>query len=213
MGTLNDASRDRNGGSPDEAARRDDEAGDLARIGAVARGDRAAFEQLYLRYHARLARFLARHTAQRHLVDEIINEALWVVWRTAGDFRGESKVSTWIVGIAYRCLLKALRGHAAAPRQGEPAEAASAAEAGDDLETDRRELRDWVVQGLRLLPPEQRMTMELVYYLGQSYEEVAAIMDCAVGTVKARMFHARLRLRNTLPALGGDPSPARSSAK
>lgn len=203
MGTLNDATRDRNENGSNGPEGGGEEARDLQWIRAVARGDRAAFERLYLRYHARLARFLTRHTAQRHLVDEIINETLWVVWRTAGDFRGDSKVGTWIVGIAYRCLLKALRDHPP-PRQAETTPSAAAAESVDDVETDQRELRDWVAQGLRLLPPEQRMTMELVYYLGQSYEEIATIMDCAVGTVKARMFHARLRLRNTLPALGGD---------
>jgi RNA polymerase sigma-70 factor (ECF subfamily) len=67
-------------------------------------------------------------------------------------------------------------------------------------------MRDWVRHGLDLLPPEQRTTLELAYYLGQSCEEIARIMNCAVGTVKARMFHARVRMRNTLPALGGDSS-------
>ena len=66
------------------------------------------------------------------------------------------------------------------------------------------ELRDWVQHGLDLLPTEQRMTIELAYFLGQSCEEIAQIMNCAVGTVKARMFHARVRLRNTLPSLGGE---------
>ena len=55
--------------------------------------------------------------------------------------------------------------------------------------------------------------MELAYFLGQSCEEIAAIMNCATGTVKARMFHARLRLRNTLPALGGDAADANDLRK
>ena len=81
----------------------------------------------------------------------------------------------------------------------------------DTGESAQRELRDWLGHGLNLLPVEQRMTIELAYYLGQSCEEIAAIMNCAVGTVKARMFHARLRLRNTLPALAGDtPTNTRS---
>ena len=171
---------------------------------AVARGDRAAFERLYLRHHAPLTRFIARHTARRDLIDEIINDAFWVVWRKAADFRGDSKVGTWIIGIAYRCMLKALRNQL--PTSDTPDID------GDDLlpdgaaagESEQRELADWVRRGLALLPPEQRTTMELAYYLGQSCDEIAAIMNCATGTVKARMFHARLRLRNTLPALGGD---------
>lgn len=175
---------------------------DRALIAAVGRGDRAAFERLYLAHQPALARFIARHTSRRDLVDEVINDAFWVVWRKAAEFRGESKVATWIIGIAYRCMLKALRS-------GAPAETESEAVAEELLtdvggEAEQRELRDWVRRGLALLAPEQRTTMELAYFLGQSCDEIAAIMNCASGTVKARMFHARLRLRNSLPALGGD---------
>jgi len=56
------------------------------------------------------------------------------------------------------------------------------------------------------LPFEQRATMELAYFLGHSCEEIAAIMGCPVNTVKARMFQARIKLRNLLPTLGGAPS-------
>ncbi len=63
------------------------------------------------------------------------------------------------------------------------------------------ELSNWVVSGLRLLPIEQRITMELAYYLGHSLNEISSIMGCPVSTVKARMFHARMKLRNVLPGL------------
>jgi RNA polymerase sigma-70 factor (ECF subfamily) len=72
---------------------------------------------------------------------------------------------------------------------------------------DRSEQHDWLSHGLSLLPEEQRMTMELAYLFGQSCEEIAEIMDCAIGTVKARMFRARVRLRNTLPRLAGESGP------
>jgi len=175
---------------------------DRALIAAVGRGDRAAFERLYLAHQPALARFIARHTSRRDLVDEVINDAFWVVWRKAGEFRGESKVATWIIGIAYRCMLKALRGGVPADTETEAVSEELLTDVGGEAE--QRELRDWVRRGLSLLAPEQRTTMELAYFLGQSCEEIAAIMNCATGTVKARMFHARLRLRNSLPALGGD---------
>ena len=180
-------------------------------LAAVSRGDRRAFEQLYQRYHDRLARFLLRYTPHRDLIDEIVNQALWVVWRKSGEFRGDSKVGTWIIGIAYRCMLKALRdsGSRHEPLEAEFDEATSSI-ADDADENEQRELRDWVRHGLLLLPPEQRTTMELAYFMGQSCEEIASIMNCAVGTVKARMFHARLRLRNTLPALGGETSRSKT---
>ena len=63
------------------------------------------------------------------------------------------------------------------------------------------ELSNWVASGLQLLPVEQRVTMELAYYLGHSLIEISCIMDCPVSTVKARMFHARMKLRNVLPRL------------
>lgn len=183
----------------------DSEAQERALIAAVAKGDRAAFERLYLRHHAPIARFVARHTSRRDLIDEVVNEAFWIAWRKAAEFRGDSKVGTWIIGIAYRCMLKSLRTSLPVPESPDVDGEEAAGESGlETLESEQRELSDWVRRGLALLPAEQRTTMELAYYLGQSCDEIAAIMNCATGTVKARMFHARLRLRNTLPALGGD---------
>jgi RNA polymerase sigma-70 factor (ECF subfamily) len=68
------------------------------------------------------------------------------------------------------------------------------------------EVSDWLKHGLSRLPIEQRLTLELAYQMGHSLEEIAAITDCPVGTVKARMFHAREKLRQYLPTLGGAPS-------
>lgn len=189
----------------DPAAQADSDLLERQLLAAVGRGERSAFEQLYLRQRGPLARFIARHTARRDLVDEIINDAFWVVWRKAAEFRGDSKVGTWIIGIAYRCMLKALRQYPPVAEQ--DADEAFDLAGAECAEAEQRELSDWVRRGLALLSPEQRTTMELAYYLGQSCEEIAAIMNCASGTVKARMFHARLRLRNSLPALGGGEQP------
>jgi RNA polymerase sigma-70 factor (ECF subfamily) len=77
--------------------------------------------------------------------------------------------------------------------------------------TSEAEVRDWLKHGLSRLPMEQRLTLELAYQMGHSLEEIAVITDCPVGTVKARMFHAREKLRQYLPTLGGGASelPAR----
>ena len=73
------------------------------------------------------------------------------------------------------------------------------------------EVHDWLKHGLSRLPIEQRLTLELAYHMGHSLEEIAIITECPVGTVKARMFHAREKLRQYLPTLSGAPSelPAR----
>ena len=72
---------------------------------AAAAGDRSGFEQLYRHCQPRLSRFVLRCCGRPDLADEVVNDALWIVWRSAGNFRGESRVSTWIHGIAYRCML------------------------------------------------------------------------------------------------------------
>ncbi len=155
---------------------------------AVAAGNRQALEELYLSYHRRLARFLSRFTQRYENVEEIINDTFMVVWQSAKDFRYASQVSTWIIGIAYRTALKSLRrqkNHAAI----DP--------------TFETEVQDWLKHGLNRLPVEQRLTLELAYHMGHSLEEIAAITECPVGTVKARMFHARAKLRQYLPTLSG----------
>lgn len=186
-----------------------DDAVMAAQLAAVARGDRQAFAALYLQLHPSLGRFLGRHTRRRELIDDIINETFWVVWRKAATFRGDARPSTWIIGIAYRCMLKLLREQATPLST--PTDSADADD-GDDDAANQRERRDWLQRGMAQLPADQRTTLELAYYFGQTCEEIALVMDCAVGTVKARLFHARVRLRNTLPTLGGDnPVPRLST--
>jgi RNA polymerase sigma-70 factor, ECF subfamily len=172
---------------------------DSALLVAVAAGDRRALEELYLSYHRRLARFLSRFTPRYENVEEIINDTFMVVWQSAKDFRNASQVSTWIIGIAYRTALKSFR------RQKNHAVARSLEDYPEQTvdPTFEAEVHDWLKHGLSRLPMEQRLTLELAYHMGHSLEEIAAITECPVGTVKARMFHAREKLRQYLPALSG----------
>ena len=167
----------------------------------VAAQDSRALEHLYLEYHRRLLQFLSRLSSQRDALEEAINDTFWIVWRKAGEFRGDSRVSTWIMGIAWRCALKALRRNSdssveafamATPPELQVADTVAAEERGE-----------WLQHGLATLPFEQRATLELAYFVGHSCEEIAAIMNCPVNTVKARMFQARIKLRNLLPKIGG----------
>jgi RNA polymerase sigma-70 factor (ECF subfamily) len=167
----------------------------------MAAGDRAALAVLYRSYHGRLCRFLSRLTRRADVIEEVINDCFWIAWQKADSFRGDSRVSTWIMGIAYRCGLKALRQHGDEPIEDDPArdERFSAHDPGED-----RELRDWLNKGLERLSVDQRVVVELVYGVGHSLDDVAVIMQCPVGTVKARLFYARVKLRNVLPALAGE---------
>lgn len=174
----------------------------------MAAGDRAALATLYRSYHGRLGRFLSRLTRRADIIEEVINDCFWIAWQKAGDFRGDSRVSTWIMGIAYRCGLKALRQHGDEPVEDDQLEERMPAEDPDE----DRELRDWLSKGLSRLSADQRVVVELVYGAGHKLEDVAAIMQCPVGTVKARLFHARVKLRNVLPALAEGSSAYKEGA-
>jgi RNA polymerase sigma-70 factor, ECF subfamily len=166
---------------------------------AIADGDRRALEELYLGYHRRLARFLSRFTTGYENVEEIINDTFMVVWQNAKSFRNASQVSTWVIGIAYRTALKSLR------RQKNHSSNASLDEWPEPTvdPTSEAEVSEWLSRGMNRLPVEQRLTLELAYNMGHSLEEIAVITECPVGTVKARMFHAREKLRHYLPTLDG----------
>jgi RNA polymerase sigma-70 factor, ECF subfamily len=161
--------------------------------------DREALRRLHLLYYDRLSRFLRRITRRLAVVDEVINDTFVIVWRKAGDFRGDSLVSTWIIGIAYRKALSALR----AERR---AEALLVAPLGEEQQpstvtgesTDNFEL---LGRAMECLSAEHRAVMELTYYCGYSCEEIATIMQCPANTVKTRMFHARNKLRVLIPVL------------
>ncbi len=173
-------------------------------LAKVAARDREAFRELYIIYHRRLARFLVRLTRRYELAEEIINDTLWVVWRKAGDFRGDSRVSTWIMGIAYRRALKTLRSRGnqtldTVPIENEPLVAPD--------ELGEAEMGEWILLAMQQLPAEQRLAVEFAYGYGHSCEEIALIMDCPVNTVKTRLFHAREKLRAALPGLAGVEVP------
>jgi RNA polymerase sigma-70 factor, ECF subfamily len=178
-------------------------------ITGVAMGNSEAFHELYVKYRRRVACFIA-HMNQRHDdVEEIINDTFMIVWQSASEFHHASQVSTWIFGIAYRNALKSLRRQRKHTRN-------VRLEDAPEQSTDpmpETEMRDWLTQGLRQLPPPQRLTLQLGYQLGLCLEEIAAITGAPIGTVKARQYHARLKLRRCLPTLGGGPQFPKDTAR
>jgi RNA polymerase sigma-70 factor (ECF subfamily) len=166
----------------------------------VHRRDQAAFRTLYSNYYQRLSRLLARMSIRREDIEEVVNDTFWVVWTKAHEFRGASQLSTWIIGIAYRRALNALRRAKLRPVSDEPFDEDSVSVgSSEEGETNQQ----WLALGLERLPVEQRMALELTYTLGHSCEEVAAILDCPVNTVKTRLFRARETLKQVLPKLAG----------
>ena len=177
--------------------RRSNEDDDVALVGRVTAGDLRAFEALYRSYHPRLDRFLSLMTGRRTVVEEVLNDTMFVVWRRSGTYNRQSKVSTWIFAIAYRTALKALR------REDDPvatgAEDDFVSEAADPAQQlMAQQTRAVVLRALEALSVEQRCALVLTYFHDLPYAEIANIVDCPIDTVKTRVFHGRRRLRALL---------------
>lgn len=202
--THRHASSDPDGSHAAGSPRVDEDARLLERIAA---GDDAAFEELYHRYHRRLMGYLLRILGRPGVVEEVLDDAMLAVWQGAHRFDGRSRASTWIFGITHHKALKALdKSRRDASRDaGEPPdpEVEPAAEHRQpDVAAARSELRRKLRSALDALSPVQRAVVELTFFYGYSYPEVAKIVGCPVGTVKTRMFHARRLLKERLPQLG-----------
>jgi RNA polymerase sigma factor (sigma-70 family) len=166
-------------------------------LGRIAAGDLRAFEQLYRGYHPRLTRFLGRVVRRPNLVEEVLNDTMLVVWRRADAYNGESKVSTWIFAIAYRKALKALQ-RLDEPADDEPLQHQEDSGPGPEAQVNLWQLREALRKALDELPPVQRAVVDLTYFHGLDYREIAQVVSCPVDTVKTRMFYARRRLRTIL---------------
>lgn len=175
---------------------------DHSLIQRVAAKDRHAFEAFYRRYYPRLFGYLMKIVKRPEIVEEVINDVMVVVWTNASRFNYSSRLSTWVFGIAHNKALKALQRVAEKPVD-LPSNMLTWHDPDDPERTvGRQELRRVLAEVLQALSPDHRAVVELTFYHGFSYPEIAEIMDCPVNTVKTRMFHARKRLEELLPRLG-----------
>jgi RNA polymerase sigma-70 factor (ECF subfamily) len=173
------------------------EAMEVRLVGLVSEEDLHAFETLYRVYFPRLARFLGRMTRSAHLIEEIVNDTMLVIWQKADTFNGSSKVSTWVFAIAYRKAMKAIRAFDD-PVEFDHDERPALDADEPEHQLNRQQVHKMLTRALDGLPLEQRNVVNLAYYHGMGYEEIAEVMDCPVNTVKTRMFHARRRMKTVL---------------
>ena len=176
-------------------------------IRQIADGDRRAFEKLYEVYGPRIFRFAIRMVKDEGKAEEVVDDVMFEVWKSAGRFEARSKPSTWILGIARFRALNAIRGKKIDTRNiDDDAPIADPAEdAGEQL--DRLALAEQIKDALNELSPEHREVVELTFFQGCSYKEIADIAGCPEGTVKTRMYHAKRKLQPILSAAvaGGSP--------
>ncbi len=159
----------------------------------VAAGSRQAFAQLYGQIYTPLFRFLYRFTQSPESIEEIANDTMLVVWQKASTFRGDSRVSTWIMGIAARRSYKQLKRERSHNTISEDELWHSIKSEADDIA--RLSLAEALEWALQRLPAQQAATIELAYFHGFSCEEIGVILDCPVSTAKTRLFYARKHLR------------------
>jgi RNA polymerase sigma-70 factor (ECF subfamily) len=156
-----------------------------------------AFERLYRIYQPRLSRFVSNLVKRPSIVEEVLDDTMMVVWQTAGSFRGTSKLSTWIFAIAYRKALKA-RARWPDPVEDNDRDLRVSEDPAPDAELQRGRLRDTLVKAMAQLSADQRAVVDLTYFHGLGYRDIAEIVNCPIDTVKTRMFHARRRLKQAL---------------
>ena len=178
-------------------ASRGSNAEELLLLERIKAGDDGAFQRLYRLYHPRLTNFLLKMVRRPQLVEEVLNDTLMVVWQRPDSFHGGSKLSTWIFAIAYRKALKGLKRFDDPLEDNEVAERVSEEESPEENSAAFRR-RDLLADVMQELSPTHRAVVDLTYYHELDYNEIARILDCPVGTVKTRMFHARRQLRRLL---------------
>lgn len=183
---------------PSKVTNTDDE---YALLDAIVSRDMRAFEAFYKVYYPRLFRFILRTTRQPDVVEELIQETLLLIWQKPESFNYESKISTWVFGIAYRKSLKVLSNKR---KHIEDVDWDELSEIIDDPMAklaENAEAFDWLNASLDHLSADQRAVVELTFIQGLSYQEIAQILDCPENTVKTRMFHARKKLQAFAAAL------------
>ena len=179
------------------------------------RGDKRAFELLVMKYQRKLGRLLSRMVRDAAEVEDVTQEAFIKAYRALPNFRGESAFYTWLYRIAINTAKNYLvsMGRRAPTTTGfdhEEAESFDDAEALRDTATPEneligREIADTVNRAVATLPEDLRTAITLREIEGLSYEEIAGVMNCPIGTVRSRIFRAREAIAAELrPLLGTD---------
>ena len=166
----------------------------------VQKGDRRAFDLLFSRYQFKIMNLVSRYLREPEDVQDVTQEAFIKAFRALPRFRGESAFYTWL----YRIAINTAKNHIVARSRRPPgvdvevdeAEFYDGGEALKDLENPeaslaRDELSSAIDEAISDLPDDLRSAVTLREFDGLTYEQIAEIMDCPVGTVRSRIFRAR----------------------
>lgn len=166
----------------------------------VQRGDKNAFNLLVSKYQHKIANLLSRYVKNQSDVPDIMQEAFIKAYRALPNFRGDSAFYTWLYRIAVNCAKNHIVAGARKPPGSDiDVEDAEMYDSGDALRENASpekllltaEIKKVVFSTIEQLPEDLRTAINLRELEGLSYEEIATIMDCPVGTVRSRIFRAR----------------------
>jgi len=190
---------------------------DKALVARARKGDRRAFDLLVLKYQHRVQRLIARYIRDPEQVFDLAQETFIKAYRALGRFRGDSAFYTWIYRIAVNTAKNQLAfdargGYTVSLNSGgsdesdEPMIEPEALRDGGtpDALAATDELRKGIDQAISALPEDLRTALTLREMEGLSYEEIATVMDCPIGTVRSRIFRAREAIEQSIGPLKGD---------
>ncbi|MDD0838501.1 RNA polymerase sigma factor RpoE [Curvibacter sp. HBC61] len=180
------------------------EGSDLLLVQRTVAGDQRAFELLVIKYQRRVARLVARMVRDADLVDDVVQETFIRAYRALHQFRGDAQFYTWLYRIAVNTAKKALVDLRRNPVMNESAlrgrdEEDETSRVENELSTDEtpetvlaaKEIGAAVNAAMEALPEDLRHAVTLREIEGLSYEDIAEVMNCPIGTVRSRIFRAR----------------------
>ncbi len=178
---------------------------EIAWIRQVVQGDEGAFAKLFRGYAPRIFRFAMIYLNDRTQAEEVVQETMIAVWKGAKNYKVQSRVSSWVLGIARNKALDRARARGRAPEfVREKLDRQASARATPEQLT-RQEIQiDRIRAALAQLTPEHREVMVLAFYSDLSYSEIAQVLNCPEGTVKSRMYYAKEQLKELLSLRGGE---------
>ncbi len=165
---------------------------DAELVQRIAIRNEAAFQELYQRFSSPLFTYLVRLIMDVESAEDILQDVFFSVWKDAARFRGHASVKTWLFRITHYQAISWLRKH----HRETTFEDNDTLTAADDPEEAvlTRYTEDALRFALQKLSPEHRAVLELTFYQGFSYAQIAEILQCPLGTVKSRMSYSRKRM-------------------
>jgi RNA polymerase sigma-70 factor (ECF subfamily) len=182
-------------------------------VARVQQGDKRAFELLVSKYQRKINRLVSRLVRDAAEIEDVTQEAFIKAYRALPQFRGESAFYTWLYRIAINTAKNYLasqgrRAPTTTDNDAEEAETFDDADQLRDINTPEsllmsKQVGETVSRAMEALPQELRTAIQLREIEGMSYEDIAAAMDCPIGTVRSRIFRARESIAAELrPLLG-----------